>query len=380
MFTRAWEQNARSQQHAYCQVDVKLPAVHAAAAPPPPQEAGAAGAAGCRLRRQRSAPPPAGSDNPWRKRTRWNISGCIVYALFLAARPRAPGRELPCNLCGGSLGSHVEQGAQTCSACAPWCVRGRWPRQERARAARGSQGGSPNPCPSAQAYCFYFYVRITYTLNTGIYWYSIAVLAFEFTASSSMIVHGLGLLRVRDMRGRAAVRAAGPAPLAFLLAVTRARLRRSTSTWQLSSHGPPTLACVVHQTRASSLSWACASDSAKRSAQRLAWHASRNAGRAAPRRATPCRVRGGPGRHAAVPRVQHPRADPVLHGEPGHRGDGRAGGRGRAAAWQVPAHRVPAGRRQGPGQGGLGGRAGAAFGRKCAPHCALLQAVWRSGL
>lgn len=57
-----------------------------------------------------------------------------------------------------------------------------------------------------QAYCFYFYVRIAYTLNTGIYWYSVAVLVFEFMASSSMVVHGLGLLRVRDHRGRAAVR------------------------------------------------------------------------------------------------------------------------------------------------------------------------------
>ncbi len=53
-----------------------------------------------------------------------------------------------------------------------------------------------------QAYCFYFYVRIAYTLNTGIYWYSITTLVFEFLASSSMLVHGLGLLRVRDMRGR----------------------------------------------------------------------------------------------------------------------------------------------------------------------------------
>ena len=61
-----------------------------------------------------------------------------------------------------------------------------------------------------QAYCFYFYVRIAYTLNTGIYWYSVAVLVFEFMASSSMVVHGLGLLRVRDHRGRAAVRPAGP--------------------------------------------------------------------------------------------------------------------------------------------------------------------------
>ena len=47
------------------------------------------------------------------------------------------------------------------------------------------------------AYIFYYYVRIRYTLQGGILWYSILILVFELLASSSMIIHGLCLLRVR---------------------------------------------------------------------------------------------------------------------------------------------------------------------------------------
>ena len=47
------------------------------------------------------------------------------------------------------------------------------------------------------AYVFYYYVRIRYTLQGGILWYSILILVFELLASSSMLIHGLCLLRVR---------------------------------------------------------------------------------------------------------------------------------------------------------------------------------------
>lgn len=77
------------------------------------------------------APDPLPKTDPWRKETGWNLSGCLVYLMFLAA------------------------------------------------------------------YVFYYYVRVRYTLAGGYLWYSIAVLVFELMASSSMIVHGLCLLRVR---------------------------------------------------------------------------------------------------------------------------------------------------------------------------------------
>ena len=50
------------------------------------------------------------------------------------------------------------------------------------------------------AYVFYYYVRIRYTLKGGLLWYSIMILVFELMASSSMIIHGLCLLRVRIPR------------------------------------------------------------------------------------------------------------------------------------------------------------------------------------
>jgi hypothetical protein len=78
-----------------------------------------------------TGPPPEVPGNPWRKQTGWNVSGCVIYLLFLCA------------------------------------------------------------------YFFYFYVRIRYTLGGGILWYSLFVLVFEVLASSSMVIHGLALLRVR---------------------------------------------------------------------------------------------------------------------------------------------------------------------------------------
>lgn len=47
------------------------------------------------------------------------------------------------------------------------------------------------------AYVFYYYVRIRYTLKGGLLWYSVMILVFELMASSSMLIHGLCLLRVR---------------------------------------------------------------------------------------------------------------------------------------------------------------------------------------
>ena len=49
-------------------------------------------------------------------------------------------------------------------------------------------------------YIFYYYVRIRYTLHGGLLAYSIVVLIFEFISSSSMVVHGLSLLRRRVPR------------------------------------------------------------------------------------------------------------------------------------------------------------------------------------
>lgn len=43
-------------------------------------------------------------------------------------------------------------------------------------------------------------VRIRYTLHGGLLPYAIAVLVFEFISSSSMVVHGLSLLRRRIPR------------------------------------------------------------------------------------------------------------------------------------------------------------------------------------
>ena len=77
------------------------------------------------------APEPLPKTDPWRKETGWNWSGCVVYALFLAA------------------------------------------------------------------YVFYYYVRIRYTLVGALLWYSILILIFELLASSSMVIHGLCLLRER---------------------------------------------------------------------------------------------------------------------------------------------------------------------------------------
>ena len=47
------------------------------------------------------------------------------------------------------------------------------------------------------AYVFYYYVRIRYTLHGGLLAYAIVILVFEFISSSSMVVHGLSLLRRR---------------------------------------------------------------------------------------------------------------------------------------------------------------------------------------
>ena len=47
------------------------------------------------------------------------------------------------------------------------------------------------------AYLFYYYVRIRYTLHGGLLAYAVVILIFEFISSSSMVVHGLSLLRRR---------------------------------------------------------------------------------------------------------------------------------------------------------------------------------------
>ena len=47
------------------------------------------------------------------------------------------------------------------------------------------------------AYVFYYYVRIRYTLHGGLLAYAVVILIFEFISSSSMVVHGLSLLRRR---------------------------------------------------------------------------------------------------------------------------------------------------------------------------------------
>ena len=49
-------------------------------------------------------------------------------------------------------------------------------------------------------YVFYYYCRIRYTLHGGLLPYAIVVLIFEFISSSSMVVHGLSLLRRRVPR------------------------------------------------------------------------------------------------------------------------------------------------------------------------------------
>jgi len=149
-------------------------------------------------------------------------------------------------------------------------------------------------------------VRITYTLNTGIYWYSIAVLAFEFTASSSMIVHGLGLLRVRDMRGRAAVRAAGPVPLASppaCLRWRRAHPQRSARARRPSHHGRATYSGVCCPPMRLVFAVDPYIRLRKQPAQLLARHAGKGAGCAARAEQRPVARGAGAGRHAAMPRI-----------------------------------------------------------------------------
>lgn len=50
------------------------------------------------------------------------------------------------------------------------------------------------------AWAFYFYVRIRYTLTGGLFPYAVVILVFEFISASSMVVHGLSLLRRRVPR------------------------------------------------------------------------------------------------------------------------------------------------------------------------------------
>ena len=50
------------------------------------------------------------------------------------------------------------------------------------------------------AWVFYFYVRIRHTLTGGVFPYAVTILVFEFISCSSMVVHGLSLLRRRVPR------------------------------------------------------------------------------------------------------------------------------------------------------------------------------------
>lgn len=50
------------------------------------------------------------------------------------------------------------------------------------------------------SWVFYFYVRIRYTLTGGVFPYAVTILVFEFISCSSMVVHGLSLLRQRVPR------------------------------------------------------------------------------------------------------------------------------------------------------------------------------------
>lgn len=98
------------------------------------------------------------------------------------------------------------------------CATPKSPVHNLRRAHRRSISQAPDPLPKTDpwrketgwnwsgcvvyilfllAYIFYYYVRIRYTLKGGIFWYSVLILIFEIMASSSMLIHGLSLMRKR---------------------------------------------------------------------------------------------------------------------------------------------------------------------------------------
>ena len=80
------------------------------------------------------------------------------------------------------------------------------------------------------AWVFYVYVRIRYTLTGGIFPYAITILVFEFISSSSMVVHGLSLLRRRVPRKIDP--ASPPPPREYIIRVSDIRAR-CLDCWKL---------------------------------------------------------------------------------------------------------------------------------------------------